>query len=97
MLSGHDAHDDDAHDDDGAEARAEMLVEALRARRRGLHHERTRAFLLRLSGRRGDASELFQQVWLAAAQHAERLDEARRRLRWLFAIARNGTKDAAAA
>lgn len=81
------------------EIRAEddaALVERLRRRERGafdelyrLHHARIWAFLARLSGRRDDAEDLFQETWAKAARHAHRLEVGSRLLPWLFTIARN--------
>ncbi|GAB4196161.1 MAG: RNA polymerase sigma factor [Sandaracinaceae bacterium] len=100
MLSGHD-EDDEAGEADVARVEERALVAALRARQRGafdrlyaLHHERIWAFLLRLTGRRDEASDLFQETWLAAARHADRLDEDSRLLPWLYTIARNKHRNA---
>lgn len=77
------------------------LVRALRARERGafdrlygLHQERIWAFLLRLTGRRDEAADLFQETWLAASRHAESLEEKSRLLPWLYTIARNKHRNA---
>jgi RNA polymerase sigma-70 factor (ECF subfamily) len=77
------------------------LVLRLRARERGafdelyaLHHERIWAFLLRLSGRRDEAEDLFQETWVKAARHVHRLEEGTRLLPWLFTIARNEHRSA---
>lgn len=77
------------------------LVDRLRRRERGafdelyrLHHERIWAFLVRLSGRRDDAEDLFQDTWAQAARHAHRLEEGSRLLPWLFTIARNEHRSA---
>jgi RNA polymerase sigma-70 factor (ECF subfamily) len=89
--------------DEADEARdAELaLVRALRRRERGAfdrlygqHHERIWAFLLRLTGRRDEAADLFQETWLAAARHAEHLEEQSRLLPWLYTIARNKHRNA---
>lgn len=87
-----------------SESRAEddaELVARLRARERGAfdelyarHHERIWAFLLRLSGRRDDAEDLFQETWVKAARHCHRLEEGSRLLPWLFTIARNEHRSA---
>lgn len=87
-----------------AEARAEddaALVAQLRAQERGafdrlyaLHRERVWAFLLRLSGRRDEAEDLFQETWVQAARHAHRLEVGSRLLPWLFTIARNQYRSA---
>lgn len=50
---------------------------------------RIHAFLLRLSGRRDVAEDLFQETWLKAARAAERLREDTSLASWLFTIARN--------
>lgn len=86
------------------EIRAEddrTLVDRLRRRERGafdelyrLHHGRIWAFLLRLSGRRDDAEDLFQDTWAQAARHAHRLEEGSRLLPWLYTIARNEHRSA---
>jgi len=60
----------------------------------GLYHERIWAFLLRLSGRRDEAEDLFQETWSKAARHVHRLDEGARLLPWLFTIARNEHRSA---
>ncbi len=77
------------------------LVRALRTRQRGafdrmyaLHQERIWAFLLRLTGRRDEAADLFQETWLAASRHAESLEEQSRLLPWLYTIARNKHRNA---
>lgn len=46
-------------------------------------------FLLRLSGRRDVADDLFQETWLALARHATRLAPDTRLSAWLFTVARN--------
>jgi RNA polymerase sigma-70 factor (ECF subfamily) len=84
------------------EREAELaLVRALRARERGAfdrlyqrHQERIWAFLLRLTGRRDEAADLFQETWLAAARHAEHLEAESRLLPWLYTIARNKHRNA---
>ncbi len=77
------------------------LVAQLRAQERGafdrlyaLHHERIWRFLLRLSGRRDEAEDLFQETWVQAARHAHRLEVGSRVLPWLFTIARNQHRSA---
>lgn len=77
------------------------LVAQLRAQERGafdrlyaLHHERIWRFLLRLSGRRDEAEDLFQETWVQAARHAHRLEVGSRLLPWLFTIARNQHRSA---
>lgn len=52
-------------------------------------HPRIWAFLVRLTGRRSVAEDLFQDTWLAAAQHAGRLAEDTDLAAWLFTVARN--------
>jgi RNA polymerase sigma-70 factor (ECF subfamily) len=86
--------------DDDQEAEL-VLVRALRHRERGafdrlyqLHQERIWAFLLRLTGRRDEAADLFQETWLAAARHAEHLEAESRLLPWLYTIARNKHRNA---
>lgn len=59
-----------------------------------LHHARIWAFLLRLSGRRDEAEDLFQETWSRAAKHAHRLEDGSRLLPWLFTIARNEHRNA---
>src|SRR4051812_21024117 len=46
-------------------------------------------FLLRLCGRRDDAEDLHQDVWLAIARHAARLDAETDLAAWIFTVARN--------
>lgn len=46
-------------------------------------------FLLRLSGRRDVAEDLFQETWLALARHASRLSADTNLAAWLFTVARN--------
>jgi RNA polymerase sigma-70 factor (ECF subfamily) len=50
---------------------------------------RVYGFLLRLSGRRDVAEDLFQETWLRLARHATRLAEDTDLRAWLFAVARN--------
>lgn len=52
-------------------------------------HPRIWGFLVRLTGRRSVAEDLFQDTWLAAAQHAGRLAEDTDLAAWLFTVARN--------
>jgi RNA polymerase sigma-70 factor (ECF subfamily) len=59
--------------------------DAAYARYRG----RLYAFLLRLSGRRDVAEDLFQETWLKLARSAHRLAEDTDLGAWLFAVARN--------
>jgi len=77
------------------------LVAQLRGQERGafdrlyaLHHARIWRFLLRLSGRRDEAEDLFQETWVQAARHAHRLELGSRLLPWLFTIARNQHRSA---
>lgn len=77
------------------------LVQRLRSQERGAfdelyarHHQRIWAFLLRLSGRRDEAEDLFQETWVKAARHVHRLEEGTRLLPWLFTIARNEHRSA---
>jgi RNA polymerase sigma-70 factor (ECF subfamily) len=53
------------------------------------HHPRIWAFLVRLTGHRSEAEDLFQETWLAAARHAHRLHPESEIVPWLFSIARN--------
>jgi RNA polymerase sigma-70 factor (ECF subfamily) len=53
------------------------------------YHERIFRFLLRLSGRREMAEDLFQETWLAVARDAPNLAEDSDLVAWLFAVARN--------
>lgn len=53
------------------------------------YHERIWSFLLRLSGRRHLAEDLFQETWLAVARDAVRLREDTDLRAWLFTVARN--------
>ncbi|WP_437619980.1 RNA polymerase sigma factor [Sorangium sp. So ce1151] len=53
------------------------------------YHPRIFSFLVRLSGRRDVAEDLFQDTWLAVARHADRLAEDTDLAAWLFTIARN--------
>src|SRR5258706_11885757 len=54
-----------------------------------LYRARIHGFLLRLTGRRDVAEDLFQETWLSAARAAPRLREDTRLAAWLFTIARN--------
>lgn len=54
-----------------------------------LHQARIWAFLLRLSGRRHLAEDLFQETWLAVARDASGLREDTDLRAWLFTVARN--------
>jgi RNA polymerase sigma-70 factor (ECF subfamily) len=53
------------------------------------YHERIWSFLLRLSGRRHLAEDLFQATWLAVARGAGRLRDDTDLRAWLFTVARN--------
>jgi RNA polymerase sigma-70 factor (ECF subfamily) len=55
----------------------------------GRYRARVLAFLLRLTGRREVAEDLFQETWLKLARHAARLDEDTDLAAWLFTVARN--------
>jgi RNA polymerase sigma-70 factor (ECF subfamily) len=54
-----------------------------------LFRARIHGFLLRLTGRRDVAEDLFQETWLNVARAAPRLREDTRLAPWLFTIARN--------
>ncbi len=58
------------------------------------HEERIWRFLVRLSGRRDDAADLFQETWIRAARHAHRLEPGSRLAPWLYTIARNAHRSA---
>jgi RNA polymerase sigma-70 factor (ECF subfamily) len=73
-----------------------LLVERLRSGDGGAladvyarYHERIWSFLLRLSGRRHLAEDLFQETWLAVARGARRLRDDTDLRAWLFTVARN--------
>ncbi len=53
------------------------------------YHERIWFFLLRLSGRRHLAEDLFQETWLAVARGAGSLRDDTDLRAWLFTVARN--------
>lgn len=53
------------------------------------HHARIWAFLVRLSGRRDLAEDLFQETWVAVARDAATLREDTDLRAWLFTVARN--------
>jgi RNA polymerase sigma-70 factor, ECF subfamily len=79
-----------------ADADAALLVERLRggdgralADLYARYHERIWSFLLRLSGRRHLAEDLFQETWLAVARGAGRLRDDTDLRAWLFTVARN--------
>jgi RNA polymerase sigma-70 factor, ECF subfamily len=69
----------------GLRRRDRIAFDALYAR----FHPRIWGFLVRLTGRRSVAEDLFQDTWLAAAQHASRLAEDTDLAAWLFTVARN--------
>ena len=54
-----------------------------------LYRARIHGFLLRLTGRRDVAEDLFLETWLNVARAAPRLREDTRLAPWLFTIARN--------
>jgi RNA polymerase sigma-70 factor (ECF subfamily) len=53
------------------------------------YHARIFRFLLRLTGRRSDAEDLFQETWISVAKSADRLAEDTDLPAWLFTVARN--------
>jgi RNA polymerase sigma-70 factor (ECF subfamily) len=53
------------------------------------YRARVLGFLLRLSGRRDVAEDLFQETWVKLARHAPRLAEDTDLAAWLFRVARN--------
>jgi len=53
------------------------------------YHRRIHGFLLRLSGRRDVAEDLFQETFLKLARNAPKLDEDTDLAAWLFTVARN--------
>lgn len=53
------------------------------------YHERIFRFLLRLSGKRHTAEDLFQETWLAVARDAHAMAEDSDLSAWIFAVARN--------
>jgi RNA polymerase sigma-70 factor (ECF subfamily) len=53
------------------------------------YRARIHGFLLRLTGRRDEAADLFQETWMNVARAAPRLREDTRLAPWLFTIARN--------
>jgi len=72
------------------------LVERLRSGDRGAFRDLygqfsqpTFGFLLRLAGRRDDAEDLHQEVWLSIARHATRLAPETDLAAWIFTVARN--------
>lgn len=78
------------------DANEALLVERLRSGDGGAladvyarYHERIWSFLLRLSGRRHLAEDLFQETWLAVARGARRLRDDTDLRAWLFTVARN--------
>lgn len=77
------------------------IVGALRRREPGAfdelyrrYHARVWAFLVRLSGDRVEAEDLFQETWLAVARHVHRLEPTSDILPWLYTIARNKHRSA---
>jgi len=54
-----------------------------------LYRDRIWRFLMRLTGNKTVAEDLFQETWLAAASHAHLLREDTSLMRWLYTIARN--------
>jgi RNA polymerase sigma factor (sigma-70 family) len=57
------------------------------------HAEAILRFLVRLSGRRDLAEDLFQETWIRLARHARRLEEGTHLRAWLYAVARNLFRD----
>lgn len=53
------------------------------------YSQRLYGFLLRLSGRRDLADDLFQETWLRLVRHAERLRDDSDLGAWLYTVARN--------
>lgn len=53
------------------------------------YHERIFRFLLRLSGKRHVAEDLFQETWLAVARDAHGIAEGSDLSAWIFTVARN--------
>lgn len=53
------------------------------------YEKRIYGFLVRLSGRRDVADDLFQETWLRLARHAPTLSEDTDIAAWLFTVARN--------
>ncbi|MDI1443309.1 RNA polymerase sigma factor [Polyangium sp. 6x1] len=53
------------------------------------YHERVFRFLLRLSGKRQVAEDLFQETWLAVARDATSLADDSDLAAWIFTLARN--------
>ena len=53
------------------------------------YEERIYGFLVRLSGHRDVADDLFQETWLRVARHAPTLPEDTDLAAWLFTVARN--------
>lgn len=53
------------------------------------YRARIHGFLLRLSGRRDVAEDVFQETWLKLARNAEKLHEDTDLAAWLFTVARN--------
>jgi RNA polymerase sigma factor (sigma-70 family) len=59
-----------------------------------VHHARIWRFLVRLTDSAGEAEDIFQETWLAAARHAQELREDTALLPWLYTIARNKHRNA---
>jgi len=53
------------------------------------YRTRLLSFLLRMSGRRDVAEDLFQETWIKLARHARGLQEDTDLAAWLFTVARN--------
>ncbi len=53
------------------------------------YHERVFRFLLRLTGRRQVAEDLFQETWIAVARDAHTLADGSDLAAWIFTVARN--------
>lgn len=78
------------------DARDKDLLDALRrqepaalAEAYARHKDRIYGFLLRLSGRRDVAEDLFQETWIQLARHAHRLQDDTVLAAWLYTVARN--------
>ncbi len=69
----------------GLRRREQAAFDAVYAR----YHARIHRFLLRLSGRRDVAEDLFQEAWLSVARGAGDLAEDTDLSAWLFTVARN--------
>jgi RNA polymerase sigma-70 factor (ECF subfamily) len=78
-----------------------VLVDCLRRGQRGAFRDLyarfaqpTFGFLLRLCGRRALAEDLHQDVWLAIARHAQRLEPDTDLSAWIYTVARNRFRSA---